>query len=217
MPERLSATSRRTMLRAVAAAVSAWPHPLLARHQAPDAGRDRWQRVPDLLAAMRMRDGAHVADVGAGGGFITRRLAAQAGPTGRVYAVEIEPRVVARLRQRLQDDGLANVEVVLGSSTDPGLPPDSLDAIIVVDAYHEFTEPAAMLEAFRRALRRDARLVICDSVSSLPTREEQVKWHGIAPRFVAAELEAAGFRVLSVDEAFTTRGSTRKALIVAER
>ena len=56
MPERLSATSRRTMLRAVAAAVSAWPHPLLARHQAPDAGRDRWQRVPDLLAAMRMRD-----------------------------------------------------------------------------------------------------------------------------------------------------------------
>jgi ubiquinone/menaquinone biosynthesis C-methylase UbiE len=206
------------MLRAVTATVvCAWPHQLLARHQDRDAGRERWQRVPDLLDAMRMRDGAHVADVGAGGGFITRRLAAQVGPAGRVYAVEIEPRIVARLRQRLQDDGLANVDVVLGSSTDPGLPPDSLDAIIVVDAYHEFTEPAAMLQAFRRALRRDARLVICDSVSSLPTRDEQVKWHSIAPRFITAELEAAGFRVLSVDEAFTTRGSTRKALIVAER
>lgn len=218
LPDRLAAPSRRTVLRAVTAAVvGAWPNPLLARHQNPDAGRDSWQRVPALLAAMRMREGAHVADVGAGGGFITRRLATQAGHAGRVYAVEIDARVVARLRQRMLDEDLANVAVVLGSPTDPGLPADSLDAIIVVDAYHEFTEHEAMLHAFRRALRPGGRVVICDTASRLPTREEQVKWHGIAPHFVKKELEDAGFQVLSVDEEFTVRGSSRKALIVAER
>jgi hypothetical protein len=106
---------------------------------------------------------------------------------------------------------------VLGSPSDPGLPANSLEAIILVDAYHEFTEHLAMLNAFRRALRPRARLVICDTFSRLPTRDEQVKWHGIAPHFVKKELEAAGFQVLSVEEEFAVRGSSRKALIVAER
>lgn len=206
------------MLLAVSAAVvGAWPNPILARHQDPDAGRDSWQRVPDLLAAMRMREGAHVADVGAGGGFITRTLATAAGPSGRVYAVEIDARIVERLQQRMHNEGLANVEVLRGSATDPQLPADRLDAIIVVDAYHEFTQHEAMLSAFRRALRPGGRLVICDSASRLPTRDEQVKWHGIAPHFVKKELKAAGFQVLSVEEEFAVRGSSRKALIVAER
>lgn len=209
--------SRRTMLRmATATLTSAWPTSLLARGQDPDAGRDSWQRVPDLLAAMRVREGARVADVGAGGGFITRKLAAAAGTSGRVYAVEIDVRIAERLQQRVQDEGLANVEVIRGSSADPGLPADSLDAIVVVDAYHEFTQPEAMLRAFHRALRRSSRLVICDTVSALPTRDEQVKWHGIAPRLVKQELEDAGFHVVTVDEQFTARGSSRKALVIAE-
>lgn len=215
---RTSRASRRTLLLHVAtvALAGAWPHLLLADVQDPDAGRDSWQRVPDLLAAMRMREGAHVADVGAGGGFITRKLAVAAG-TGRVYAVEIDARIAERLQQRMQDEGLTNVEVLRGSATDPGLPADGLDAIIVVDTYHEFTEHEAMLDAFRRALRPGGRLVICDTTSRLPTREEQVKWHGIAPRLVKQDLEGAGFRVVSVDEEFTARGSSRKALVTAER
>lgn len=218
LPDRVAAPSRRTVLLAVSAAVvGAWPKPILARHQAPDAGRDSWQRVPDLLAALRMREGAHVADVGAGGGFITRKLATAAGPSGRVYAVEIDVRIAERLQQRMQDEGLTNVEVLHGSATEPGLPADRLDGVIVVDAYHEFTDHQAMLGAFRRALRRGGRLVICDNVSRLPTRNEQVKWHGIAPRLLAEEVTAAGFRMVSVDEEFTARGSSRKALVIAER
>lgn len=183
----------------------------------PDAGRHEWQRVPDLLSAMGIQQGASVADVGAGGGFITRALAAHVGTSGRVYAVEVLPRVVERLAARMRDDGLANVEVVLGTPGDPRLPADALDAIVVVNAYHEFTEHLAMLRAFQRSLKPQGRLVLCEPTSPLPTREEQVKWHGLSPTLLVRELEETGFHVVTIDEKFIRRGSRQWYLTVAEK
>jgi protein-L-isoaspartate O-methyltransferase len=97
-----------------------------AQSRDPEAAREKWQRVPDLVAAMRITEGARVADVGAGGGFLTVRLAAAVGPSGRVYAVDIVAAVLQKLRDRVATAGLSNVEVVEATEDDPRLAPESV-------------------------------------------------------------------------------------------
>src|SRR5829696_4018184 len=88
----------------------------------PEGDREKWQRVPDLFAAMGVREGAVVADVGAGYGFLTVRLAPAVGATGKVYAVDIVPAVIVKLRDLLAQNKIRNVEVVEGTEDDPRLP-----------------------------------------------------------------------------------------------
>src|SRR5262245_19977104 len=85
--------------------------------------REQWQRVNDIFAAMGVRPGATVADVGAGGGFFTTRLATAVGPSGHVFAVDVEDSALDRLRRRLSEESHRNVTVVKGTSTDPRLAP----------------------------------------------------------------------------------------------
>jgi ubiquinone/menaquinone biosynthesis C-methylase UbiE/rhodanese-related sulfurtransferase len=171
-----------------------------------DGPRESWQRVPDIFEAMGVAPGAIVADIGAGNGFFTTRLARAVGASGKVYAVDISQNALARLGRRLQDEQIANVDAILGTPSDPRLPAGVLDAALIVNAYHEMTEHQAMLEAIRRALKPAGRLVILDSVAEtqrgLP-RAAQESRHQVAPHFVQRDALDAGFAIARFDAAFT--------------
>lgn len=187
-----------------------------------ESSREQWQRVPEVLAALDIGPGSQVADVGAGDGFFTVPLARAVGVAGRVYAVDISADALARLRERVEREGLDNVEAIQGEPHDPRLPEGALDAALIVNAYHEMTEYRAMLVHLRRALKPSGRLVIVEPITAGvrgDTRENQVQEHEIAPRFVESELRTAEFHIMQLVDPFTTRGDSgiSEWLLVAVR
>src|SRR5882672_492631 len=182
-----------------------------------EAAREGWQKVPEIFEAMAVRPGAIVADVGAGGGFFTVRLARAVGATGRVIAVDVSEPELERLRARLDREGLTNVETVRGDAGDPHLGSASLDAAVIVNAYHEMVDYQAMLHQLRTALKPDGRLVIVEPISEkrrAASREQQVGVHEIAVRFVEQEARDAGFRIQRLQDPFTTRSDVVEWLLV---
>ena len=156
-------------------------------------------RLSQIFSALGIKPGAVVADVGAGGGDYTIELAKAVGPAGRVLAVDISPRALERLRARVSREAATNVEVIEGAVDNPRLPSGTADAILVVHAYHEMTEHAAMLARMKEALKPDGRLVIVEPVSPSrrnATRDVQTRAHQLAPDYVQQEIRAAGFRMV---------------------
>jgi ubiquinone/menaquinone biosynthesis C-methylase UbiE len=183
-----------------------------------EAAREAWQKVSEILTAMGIAPGAVVADVGAGDGFLTVRLARAVGPAGHVVAVDITDGAIERLRARVQQDGLTNVTVTKGEADDPRLNPASLDAAVIINSYHEMADHRAMLRQLRMALKPGGRLVIIEPISEkrlTAAREQQIKEHEIAARYVEQEARDAGFRVQQLLDPFTTRGNLIEWLIVA--
>jgi ubiquinone/menaquinone biosynthesis C-methylase UbiE len=128
--------------------------------EGPD--RDAWQRPDRIMDALQIAEGSVVADLGAGGGWFTVRLARRVGPNGRVYAQDIQPQMIEAISRRVARDGLQpRVKTVLGTSSDPSLPND-LDAVLIVDAYHEMEDPVALLRNLARSLKADGRIGIVD-------------------------------------------------------
>lgn len=166
--------------------------------------RDAWQRVPAVLEALGAGPGAHLADIGAGGGYFTHHLRRAVGVEGRVYAVDISRSSVARLRAELDRLGVQNVDVILGEPDDPRLPFGSLDGALIVNSYHEMTEYRAMLAGIRSALRPGGRLVILDNPARDPgsSREAQTERHELHIDLAARELLEAGFEVVDQDPLF---------------
>jgi SAM-dependent methyltransferase len=107
--------------------------------EAPD--RDAWQKPDLIMDALGIADGAVVADLGAGGGWFTSRLARRVGPNGVVYAQDIQPQMIDAIARRVQRENLRNVQTILGTALDPRLP-RGLDAVLIVDSYHEMNDPA---------------------------------------------------------------------------
>ena len=194
--------------------------PLLGQSRQADEGqREQWQKVDQIFTAMGVRPGATVADVGAGDGFFTSRLARAVGPDGRVFAVDVDEAALTRLRKRLEDDGIRNVSVVKGTGTDPRLPEGTLDAALIVNAYHEMTRHQEMLSALRTALKVDGRLVIVEPISDARrarSRAEQTKAHEIAPELVLGEARRAGFRIVGLQDPFTSRGRNLEWLLALQ-
>ena len=171
--------------------------------------REQWQRVSDIFRAMDVRTGATVADVGAGDGFFTSRLASAVGPSGQVFAVDVNDAQIERLRRRLTEQSISNVTVVKGTASDPRLPAGTLDAALIINAYHEMSEHQAMLEKIRSALKPTGRLVIVEPISAprrTATRRDQTRDHEIAPEFVMQDVRAANLRIVGLEDPFTTRG-----------
>jgi len=165
---------------------------------------DRAERVteeePDLaLDAIRITPRSVVADVGAGSGYMTVKMAKRVGAGGKVYANDIQPEMLARLRQRLARENITNVQTVLGTADDPKLPPAALDLILMVDVYHEFSEPQTMLRRMRDALKPDGRLVLLEyrkEDPAIPIRLE----HKMSVAEAKLEVEAEGYTLARVDE-----------------
>ncbi len=165
---------------------------------------DRSERVaeeePDIaLDAIKLVKGSTVADVGAGSGYMTVKMASRVGPTGKVYANDIQPEMLALLRQRLAKEKITNVETVLGSEDDPTLPMGALDLILMVDVYHEFSEPQKMLRRMHAELKPGGRLVLLEyrkEDPAVPIRPE----HKMSVSEAKLEVEAEGYKLSKVDE-----------------
>lgn len=128
--------------------------------EAPD--RDEWQRPHQILDALAVADASVVADVGAGSGWFTVRLARRVGPNGRVYAQDVQLEMLAATTRRVRREGLANVTPVLGRGSDPGLPAGALDAALAVDVLHEIDDRVTFLTNLGRALKPDGLIGIVD-------------------------------------------------------
>jgi SAM-dependent methyltransferase len=153
----------------VAASASAQERPRHGRLFPPEAlgdlegpDRDAWQMPDAVMDAMGIADGSHVADIGAGGGWFTVRLARRVGPNGVVYAEDVQPQMLEAIRRRVDREGLRNVRTVRGDAADPRLPPKSVEAVLMVDAFHEFSNPVAVLRGLAAALKPGGRVGVVD-------------------------------------------------------
>ncbi|MEN3369635.1 MAG: hypothetical protein V7609_1778 [Verrucomicrobiota bacterium] len=149
-----------------------------------------------------------VADVGCGDGFYTIPLARHLAPNGRVLAIDIDDDALSKLSQGLTKEGLKNVEIIKGAEDDPMLPDARLDAVLIVNAYHEMTKPKPMLRHVLAALKPGALLVLMEGISDIrekKSRDEQIKHHQLAPGFAKQEIAAAGFDIVEVRDPFTDR------------
>lgn len=164
--------------------------------EAPD--RDQWQRPDRIMDALGIADASVVADVGAGSGWFTVRLARRVGPQGVVYAQDVQQEMLNAITRRVQREGLANVRTIRGYGSDPRLPRESLDAVLLVDAYHEIEDRVTMLANIAKALKPQGRLGVVDfkleGSGPGPDAEERV-----SPDLVASDAASAGLRLVATE------------------
>lgn len=159
--------------------------------------REREEEPEKALNALQLKPGMFVADVGAGTGYFARRIAKRVGPQGKVYATDIQPRMIELLKRNIARENLSNVEPVLSGEKDSGLPARQLDLILLVDVYHEFSRPQEMLRSMKEALKPSGRLVLLEyrkEDPDVPIRFE----HKMAVPEAKAELEAEGLKLTKV-------------------
>lgn len=151
---------------------------------------------PDgLHAALAVQPGKTACDVGAGNGYHTVRLARAVGPRGRVVASDLQPEMLAMLRERVATEGLGNVVAVTATDEDPGLPEGGCDLVLLVDVYHELAAPQAVLAALRRSLAPGGRVALVEfrgEDPEIPIKPE----HKMTKAQVRRELEPRGFRLV---------------------
>jgi SAM-dependent methyltransferase len=155
------------------------------------AHRDAAHEVDQIVARLRLRPGARVADIGAGSGYDTLRLAKVVGPRGRVLAEDITPAYLQQLRRAVAAAALDNVDIIQGDPGDPRLPPRSIDAAIMVHMYHEIQQPMAMLAHLATAFRPGGRL-------GIEELDRPTQAHGTPPKLLTCELAAAGYRLIAL-------------------
>lgn len=194
------------LLVAALAACGQGTHPVTGRKIAGVMGMSgaAWLVRPERIAeenpdgaldAMNLRPGMTIADLGSGVGYMTLRMAKRVGPTGKIYGVDLQPGMLAELVKNAKDNGISNVEPILGEPADPKLPAGQIDLILMVDVYHEVSQPQAMLRKIRQALKPDGRLVLLEYRAedpSIPINPE----HKMTVDQVRREIEPEGFRLL---------------------
>jgi ubiquinone/menaquinone biosynthesis C-methylase UbiE len=151
--------------------------------------RDNLGEAKVVMDLAQIRAGTTVADIGAGEGYYTVRLAERVGANGRVLAQDIDPNALQRLGARVERERLDNVSIKLGAADDPRLPQSSFDRIFLIHMYHEVSEPYAFLWRLRPALSEGGQVIVVDT-------ERPTDQHGIPPKLLFCEFEAVGFRLV---------------------
>ena len=162
--------------------------------ETPD--RERWQRTDEILDNLKIADGSVVADIAAGGGWFSVRIARRVGPTGIVYAEEIQPTMIQAISHRIQTENLPNIRPVLGTPVDPRLPKGSLDAAIIANAFRDIEAPVPLLVNLRGALNSRGLIGVIDFAPGGggpgPDAEERV-----LPEAIVAAAASAGLRLVA--------------------
>ena len=180
-------------------------HPVSGRIFAPvmGVGGAGWLERPEredeeapskALDALDLKPGMSVADIGAGSGYYASRIAKRIGPTGRVYATDIQQGMIDILERRIKNEGLTNVTTILGGMDDPRLPPASIDLAIMVDVYHELQQPQLFLQRLKPAFKPNGRLVLLEYRKEDP-KVPILEVHKMSVAEVKQEMEAEGFRL----------------------
>ena len=160
--------------------------------------RDTWMDVSKLFEMANIEEGMHVADLGCHEGYLTFHLSKKVAHKGKVYAVDVEAYRLDDLKEHLEASNVNNVEVILGDYDNPKLPTATLDAVIVMDTYHEISEYMKVLAHIKQALKPNGRLLILEKLKTPKrgkSREEQVRGHTLSSKYVKEELEDAGFTI----------------------
>lgn len=188
------------------------------RSESEWARRDSWQRPGDVMDALRLGPGSVVADIGAGRGYFTVRLAERVGSQGRVYAVDIDESNLNRLRERAERDGLKQVQTIHSTTSDPKLAPESTHAILVVNSYHEMRDFDGMMQGMFRGLKPCGLLGIIDGEAPEGrSREDYHSRHDIPESLVRADAERAGFRFVEKKPGFRNGDNENWYFLVFER
>ncbi len=195
---------------AVPLAAQTGVHPLSGRRYAATMGvegadwldraeRDQEEDPDRAIAVLKLQKGMTVADIGAGSGYMTEKLSKRVGPTGRVYANDIQQGMLDLIARRVAKRKLTNVTPVLGTQDDPRLPLESLDLVLMMDVYHELSQPQLMLRHVRASLKPGGRLVLVEyrkEDPSLPIKPE----HKMSVAEAKLEVEAEGFTLTTKNE-----------------
>jgi ubiquinone/menaquinone biosynthesis C-methylase UbiE len=180
-------------------------HPVSGRVFAPVMGvggagwleraeREEEEAPSRAIEALGLTPGMAIADIGAGSGYYTSRIAKKVGPSGRVFATDIQPGMIELLDRRLKAEGLTNVTTILGAMDDPRLAPNSIDLAIMVDVYHELQQPQLFLQRLKPAFKPGGRLVLLEFRKEDP-KVPILEVHKMSVAEVKAELEAEGYAI----------------------
>ena len=162
------------------------------------AERDMWQRSEELIGMLKISNGSRVADVGCHEGYMTFKLAKVVGKSGIVYAVDVESGKIEKVRKRAEENSLSQIRVVKGDFNNPKLPANALDAVIILDTYHEMDDNEEILQHIKFALKKGGRLLICEPIAESRrqlSRTEQEQKHELSMGYALADLKRAGFKI----------------------
>jgi len=214
---RMFATLNRSVLGgvfllAIAAGVAAQTgvHPLSGRRYAQTMGvegaewldraeRDQEEDPDRAIDVLKLPKGAAVADIGAGSGYMTEKLSQKVGPTGKVYAADIQQGMIDLLNKRIARRKLTNVTPVLSTQDDPRLPIEAIDLVLMVDVYHELSQPQLVLRHIKASLKPGGRLALVEyrkEDPNVPIRPE----HKMSVADAKLEVEAEGFTLTTINE-----------------
>jgi ubiquinone/menaquinone biosynthesis C-methylase UbiE len=153
-------------------------------------GRDDWQNPEQVVAALGLKAGDQVADLGSGGGYFTFPMAEAVGKSGRVYAVDIEESLLAYIAKQSEERGLSQIETVLAPEDGLGLPDGSVDLIFLSNVYHHLPDPADYFRRARPILREGGRIAVLDF-----SENSFLASHATPADQIQRELEAAGYQL----------------------
>lgn len=157
--------------------------------------REAEERPSEVLKQLGLKPGMVVCDMGCGNGFYSLAMAAAVAPAGKVLAVDIQPEMLHLLELRAKERGVENIEPVLSSVVNPMLPVDSVDLLLMVDVYHEFSHPQQMLEGIRNSLKADGLVALLEYREEDPTVPIK-PLHKMSKRQIMKEYQANGFRLV---------------------
>ena len=173
-----------------------------------EPNRDKLLQTDRVLDTLHLHAGSAMADVGAGGGWLSVRAARRVGPEGHIFAEDINPHAVETVRDRAEREHLPQITAVLGTPDDPKLPPDSINAAVMLRVYHEVAHPPLVLAALHQALKPGGRFGVIDH----PGHGDD---HGINADVVRTEVERNGFRFVGLYD--FTKGDQNDYMEVFER
>lgn len=172
------------------------------------AERDSWQKAGVIIQQLSIGPASRVADVGCHEGYMTVKLSKEVGLAGQVYSVDVDQSKLDQLKTNLQTRKIENVTILKGDYDDPKLPVNALDAVLILDAYHEMKSHDKILLKIKASLKPRGRLVICEPIAEGRrnlSREEQERKHELGLPFILEDLQKAGFRILFKQDRFVDR------------
>ena len=158
--------------------------------------REKNEQPEEVLDVLELKKGQTVCDFGAGNGYFSLRMARRVGAKGRVLCVDIQPQMLKLLRLRAAEQKVTNTVPILCTETDPKLPPDSIDLLIMVDVYHEISNPIPVMAGIHKAMKKDGRVVLVEyrgEDPSIPIKP----LHRTTVKQMRGELAATGFRFVA--------------------
>jgi len=172
------------------------------------AERDTWQQPQELIKQLNIGKGSQVADIGCHEGYMTFKLAKEVSENGKVFAVDVNQSKLDKLKEHIDQRKVNNITLVKGDYGNPKLPLNTLDAVIILDTYHEMDNHDQILQHIKAALKPGGRLVLCEPIAEERkklTRSEQEKKHELGMSFALADLGKAGFKILTKQDPFADR------------